>query len=148
LAPEDKRLYTRRVRFEWDPQKANANLRAHGIGFAEAVTVLEDAFALTREDPDAVEEQRLVTLGLSDQANLLVVVYAYREPDIIRLISAARAPRFGDGYPEFAREPLDVRDAEALERPPRGSEVREDAWATGAPKSAMKPSPRRGSRST
>jgi uncharacterized DUF497 family protein len=71
------------VLFEWDPRKAHANFRAHGIGFAEAVTVLEDAFALTRKDPDAVGEQRFVTLGLSDQANLLVVVYAYREPDIV-----------------------------------------------------------------
>ena len=62
------------VRFEWDPRKADANPRAHGISFAEAVTVLEDAFALTREDPDVQEEQRFVTLGLSDQANLLVVV--------------------------------------------------------------------------
>ena len=58
---------------------------------SEAVTVLEDAFALTREDPDAAEEQRFVTLGLSDQANLLVVVYAYQEPDIIRVISAWKA---------------------------------------------------------
>jgi uncharacterized DUF497 family protein len=73
------------VLFEWDPRKAHANLRAHGIGFAEAVTVLEDAFALTREDPDAVGEQRFVTLGLSGQANLLVVVYAYR------MLSAWRA---------------------------------------------------------
>ena len=51
------------MRFEWDPLKADANLRTHGIGFAEAVTVLQDAFALTREDPDAVEEQRFVTGG-------------------------------------------------------------------------------------
>jgi uncharacterized protein len=65
--PEDKCPYTVVVRFEWDPRKANANLRAHGTSFAEAVTVLEDAFALTREDLDAVEEQRFVTLGLSDQ---------------------------------------------------------------------------------
>jgi uncharacterized protein len=87
------------VLFEWDPRKADANLRAHGIGFAEAVTVLEDAFALTREDPDAVEEQRFVTLGLSDQANLLVVVYAYREPDIVRMLSAWRAnKRQGELY--------------------------------------------------
>lgn len=91
FAPGDKRLYTAGVRFEWDPWKADANLRAHGIHFAEAVTVLEDVFALTREDPDAVEEQRLVTLGLSDQANLLVVVYAYRKSDIIRVISAWKA---------------------------------------------------------
>ena len=41
--------------------------------------------------PDAQGEQRFVTLGLSDQANLLVVVYAYREPDIIRMLSAWRA---------------------------------------------------------
>ncbi len=54
------------MQFEWDPPKAEANLRAHGVSFAEAVTVLEDDFALTREDPDAVEEARFVTLGLSN----------------------------------------------------------------------------------
>jgi hypothetical protein len=64
------------VRIEWDPPKARANLRTHGISFAEAVTVLDDDFALTREDPDAVDEPRFVTLGLSDVGNLLVVVYA------------------------------------------------------------------------
>jgi uncharacterized DUF497 family protein len=79
------------VRFEWDPPKAEANLRAHGVSFAEAVTVLEDDFALTREDPAAVDEPRFVTLGLSNLANLLVVVYTYQEPDAIRLISAWKA---------------------------------------------------------
>ena len=81
------------MRFEWDPRKAGANLVAHGVSFAEAVTVLEDAFALTREDPDTVEEQRFVTLGLSDQANTVVVVYAYEEPDTIRVISAWKAKK-------------------------------------------------------
>jgi uncharacterized DUF497 family protein len=79
------------VRFDWDPAKAAANLRTHRVSFAEAVTVLEDEFALTREDPDAVDERRFVTLGLSNLGNLLVVVYTYREPDIIRMISAWRA---------------------------------------------------------
>jgi hypothetical protein len=32
------------VRFEWDPRKAAANLRTHGVSFAEAVTVFEDDF--------------------------------------------------------------------------------------------------------
>ena len=81
------------VRLESDPPKAGANFRTHGISFSEAVTVLGDAFALTREDPDAMEEQRFVTLGRSDEANLLVVVYAYREHDIIRVLSAWRANR-------------------------------------------------------
>ena len=89
------------MRFEWDPRKAEANLRTHGVSFAEAVTVLEDAFALTQEDPDAVEEQRFVTLGLSDQAKLLVIVYAYVESEIIRVISAWKAnKRQGELYEE------------------------------------------------
>ena len=79
------------MRFQWDPPKAEANLRAHGVSFSEAVTVLEDSFALTREDPDTSGELRFVTLGLSDRRNLLVVVYTYQEPDIIRLISAWKA---------------------------------------------------------
>ena len=78
------------MRFEWDPRKADANRRAHRVSFAEAVTVLEDAFALSREDPDAAEEQRFVTPGLSDQANF---VYAYREPDYVRVISAWKASK-------------------------------------------------------
>ena len=53
---------------------------------------LEDDFALTREDPASEGEQRFVTLGMSSFANLLVV-YTYREPDVIRIISAWRANR-------------------------------------------------------
>ena len=79
------------MRFGWDPAKARANLRDHRVRFAEAATVLEDESALTREDPDAQGEQRFVTLGLSSFGSLLVVVYAQREPDIIRIISAWKA---------------------------------------------------------
>lgn len=81
------------MRFDWDPAKARANLRVHGVAFAEAVTVLEDDFGLTREDPDAGDEQRFVTLGLSDVGNLLVVAYTYRAPDTVRVISAWKANR-------------------------------------------------------
>jgi uncharacterized protein len=81
------------MQYEWDPAKAEANLAAHGVSFTEAVTVLEDDFVLTREDPDSAGEQRFVTLGMSSFAHLLVVVYTYREPDVIRIISAWRANR-------------------------------------------------------
>jgi uncharacterized protein len=81
------------MRVEWDPAKAEANLRDHAVGFPEAATVLEDDFALTCEDPDAVGEQRFVTLGLSGFGNLLVVVYTYREPEVIRIISTWKANR-------------------------------------------------------
>ena len=52
---------------------------------------MEDEFGLTRRDPDVGEEDRFVTLGLSSVGDLLVVVYTYREPDIIRVISAWKA---------------------------------------------------------
>ena len=84
-------MYNLEMRVEWDPAKARANFDKHGVTFSEAVTVLSDDFALTREDPDCYEEQRFVTLGLSATGQLLVVVYTQREPDIFRIISAWRA---------------------------------------------------------
>jgi hypothetical protein len=91
LDREDVCLYNDAVRVDRDPVKAKANLLAHGVSFAEAVSVLEDECALTCEDPDSQGEQRFVTLGLSNIGNPLVVVYTYREPDIIRVISAWKA---------------------------------------------------------
>ena len=75
----------------WDPNKAVANLRDHGVSFAEAATVLTDDYALTREDPDSIDEQRFVTLGISVTGVLLVVVYTHREPNAYRIISSWKA---------------------------------------------------------
>lgn len=77
----------------WDPAKAAANLRSHGIDFAEAATVLTDDYALTREDPDVFGEQRFISLGMSAMGFLLVVVYTHRPPDFFRIISAWKANR-------------------------------------------------------
>lgn len=74
---------------EWDPRKANSNLKKHGVSFTEALTALEDDRALTIED-DLPVEKRFITLGLSESGHLLVVVYTYRE-DRIRIISARKA---------------------------------------------------------
>jgi uncharacterized protein len=71
---DDNCLYIRLMRYEWNSAKAKANIDTHGVDFAEAATVLEDDFALTREDSDSTSEQRFVTLGMSGIGNLLVVV--------------------------------------------------------------------------
>jgi len=76
--------------YEWDPHKAETNLRKHGVSFAEAITALFDERALTREDPDAEGEQRFVTLGSNDTGVLLVVVFTHRG-STYRLISARKA---------------------------------------------------------
>jgi uncharacterized protein len=77
---------------EHDPSKAAANLKKHGVSFADAEGALFDPLALTVEDIGAVGERRFVTVGLGSAGELLVVVYTYRgnEP---RLISARRATR-------------------------------------------------------
>ena len=79
------------VDIDWDARKAEANLREHGVSFAEAATVLTDDYALTREDQDSVGEQRFVSLGMSATGTLLVVVFTHREPNIYRLISSWKA---------------------------------------------------------
>jgi uncharacterized protein len=78
---------------EWDPAKAAANLRAHGVAFSDWATVLADDQALTREDPGSRGEQRFVTLGLSATGRLLVVVYTRRRAETYRIISAWKANR-------------------------------------------------------
>lgn len=40
------------MEFEWDPQKAEENLREHGVAFTEAITILGDPLEVTLADPD------------------------------------------------------------------------------------------------
>lgn len=80
------------MRFQYDPAKAAANLRKHGVSFADAEGVLEDPLALTVEDPDAEGERRFITIGMGSAGELLVVVYTERH-DAWRIISARRATR-------------------------------------------------------
>ena len=76
------------VRFEWDPKKAAANVRKHGVTFQEAATVFGDPLAITFDDPDHSEsEERYLTFGLSLQKRLIVVSQTERQ-DRTRIISA------------------------------------------------------------
>jgi uncharacterized DUF497 family protein len=83
------------LRFEWDPRKATANLRKHGVSFREAQTAFSDEHGLLIDDPEhSSEEDRFVLLGMSATGRLLVVVHCYRAGDlVIRIISARKADR-------------------------------------------------------
>jgi uncharacterized protein len=80
------------MRFQYDPAKAVANLKKHGVSFADAEGVLEDPLALTVQDPDSEGETRFITIGLGSAGELLVVVYTERN-DEHRIISARRPTR-------------------------------------------------------
>jgi uncharacterized protein len=90
------------LRFEWDPRKAAANRRKHGVSFEDAQSVFADERARLIDDPDhSEEEDRFVLLGLSSTLRLLVVAHCYRaEGNVIRIISARKAtPEEQADYP-------------------------------------------------
>ena len=87
------------IRFEWDPAKDVSNIEKHGISFEEAATIFGDPLSITIDDPDhSTTEIRLLTLGISVQNRLIVVIHTDRA-ETIRLISARIAtPRERRNY--------------------------------------------------
>jgi len=81
------------VRFDWDPAKATANLKKHGVRFEEAITAFDDPFALVAFDGDnSTEEAREILLGRATR-NVVVVVFTVRDGETHRIISARKASR-------------------------------------------------------
>jgi uncharacterized DUF497 family protein len=76
------------MNFEWDPQKAEMNLKKHGVSFEEAKTVFDDLLYVDFYDPDHSDnEHRYLIIGRSRQERLLIVSYTERG-NTCRLISA------------------------------------------------------------
>lgn len=78
------------MEFEWDPRKAAANLKKHGVGFDEAAEAFFDENAVELfDESNSEEELRYQLVGLSS-TRLLFVVYTVRA-EIVRIISARKA---------------------------------------------------------
>ena len=76
------------MEFEWDPNKADYNLKRHGVDFTEASTVFNDPLSVTYHDPDhSLDEDRYITIGLSVSNRLLIVAHTDRN-EVTRIISA------------------------------------------------------------
>ena len=79
--------------FTWDPEKADKNLKQHGVDFREAATVFDDPLSTTFPDIDhSVGERRFLVIGLSALSRILVVSHT-ESGDTIRIISARAATR-------------------------------------------------------
>lgn len=77
------------MKFDWNADKADANVRKHdGVTFEEACEVFDDDYAVVEVDvAHSVGEQRYRIIGASSQ-RLLFVVYTEREGDVTWIISA------------------------------------------------------------
>lgn len=77
-------------KFEWDPDKATANLRKHKVPFEYAARVFLDPLRVDGEDTrkDYGEERRIAVGYIENR--LFVVTYTQRN-GTVRLISARKA---------------------------------------------------------
>ena len=84
--------YDESVRFEWDPNKDEANRRKHGLSFDEATDLFsgENDFLEIYDDKHSGEEDRFIAIG-PVRAGIVVVVYTERQDDVIRIVSARKA---------------------------------------------------------
>jgi hypothetical protein len=79
------------MKFEWDEAKHKANLRKHGMDFADAEIVFLGATFTFQDDRFDYEEDRFITLGMLRET---VVVIAHTERDeIVRIISMRKATK-------------------------------------------------------
>jgi len=83
------------IKFEWDTPKASANIKKHRVSFEEAKSFFYDEFAVQFFDEEhSSEEGRFLMLGLSSEANLLIICHCEREHGaVIRIISARKATK-------------------------------------------------------
>jgi uncharacterized protein len=68
------------MQFEWDNIKAEANLKKHGVSFAEAETVFGDLSAKIFCDNEYSDNEiREIIVGFSIENRLLAVCFTERE---------------------------------------------------------------------
>ena len=87
-----------RYYFDWDPNKAKANRKKHGIVFEQASTIFLDPTMIAVFDSEHSEhEDRWATIGIDKNGILLVVAHTFQQLDAgccrIRIISARKATR-------------------------------------------------------
>lgn len=79
------------LEFEWDPKKADANLKQHRVSFLEASQAFSDPKAVEFfDDINSDAEIRFRLVGFLPK-RLLFVSYTYRNDDFVRIISARKA---------------------------------------------------------
>ena len=84
------------MKFEWDEDKSEANIRKHGLDFTEGRELFLNSglqpFLIRADLTDEYPEERWQGLG-TIQGRVVAVVFTERQPDLIRFISLRKATR-------------------------------------------------------
>ena len=85
------------MKFEWNIDKENINIKKHNVTFEQASFVFADMYALNQYDEEHSEdEDRWIILGQSLNEVLLLVVHTFRNREnieYVRIISARKATK-------------------------------------------------------
>lgn len=82
------------MQFEWDPKKARANLKKHGLSFEEASTAFDDDYAkVFFDDVHSDEEIREIIVGYSLKNRMLIVCFTETGHEKVRIITAREPTR-------------------------------------------------------
>lgn len=79
------------MKIAWDEAKRRANLKKHGLDFADAAHVLAGITCTFEDDRFAYSEQRFITLGML--RNTVVVMAHTETARELRVISMRKATR-------------------------------------------------------
>ncbi|ASV33066.1 BrnT family toxin [Candidatus Hamiltonella defensa] len=86
-----------KIKFEWDPVKAERNIRKHKVSFELATRVFIDPFALMGQDRIEHGEHRWQTIGSVEGHFLVLIAHTVYDDDdgfnVIRLISARKTTK-------------------------------------------------------
>ncbi len=80
------------MKFEWDEEKNQENIRYHRIDFADVPLVFDGPMFVTLDTRKNYGEDRLIGIGLLINS-VVVVVFVEKVGDTIRIISARKAER-------------------------------------------------------
>ncbi len=88
------------MKFEWDETKNRANIRKHGFDFADAPEVFRSPLLARPDTREDYGEERWMAIGLL-RNRVVVLAFAQRAEDLIRIISLRKADR--DERKEFEK---------------------------------------------
>ena len=82
------------MRFEWDPDKADANLTKHGVSFEQASELFTSGvdFLEIFDEAHSVVEERFLAIG-PIRTGVVLVVWTEVEEDTVRIIRRTAASR-------------------------------------------------------
>jgi len=82
------------MKFEWDDEKNNENIRKHGIDFRDVVEMFNHPMLTQLDTRRDYGEDRWIGVGLVKNIVAVTVYLEWEDEETIRIISARKATRY------------------------------------------------------